>query len=578
MKRASKQKAAADKLTFRELFQLYRQVKIPWVMLLFVLGLSLLLKEASNWVVPYTTKIQMGLITEDGFLGAFLGFTMLYAFIEAVQGAINELTGQLVARNVRNTVWHKILHLPMKAFGGRDNQALVSRVTKDTEGIYAAIAAIVQIIAVVYGIWAAFRRMYAVYKGLALIMLTGIPMTLLSAWIVGKMQYKVITIQNTAISRMTNFFGERLPNLLKIKTARMEDEEEQRGIEENDRRFRAEVRAESISIFMGPIGTMAQYINEIILLVMASAMVRSGSMQQHQLVNLYNYFLLFMGNAFMLSAIWQSFKLSHGSGAVIAKLASTPDEDIESGTPVETVGTIKGEGICFSYDGERRVLDDIDFEIPEGKITAVVGENGCGKSTLIQLIERFHTESAGRLTVDGKALDDIRLRDWRESVGYLFQGNQIIHGTIRENIAYGVHRDFTEEELYEAAKRARAYDFIMAKDEGFETQISRFDSKVSGGEMQRIAIARMILKQPKLLIMDEATSGIDVVSESEVMEALMNMMRGRTVIMVTHDFNLIRKADNLIVLQGGKVEACGDYESVYAKSPLLRAFEEKSGA
>ena len=566
-----------DKISFKELFRLYRQVRIPWVMLILMVGFSILMREASTWIVPYTSKIQMGLITDHGFLGGFVGFTLLYELLVIVQETINELTAQMFGRNVRNTVWRKILHLPMREFGGIDNQSLVSRVTKDSEGMYAAIAAVVSIISVAYGIWAAFRQMYAVYKTLALIMLSGIPMTLLSAWITGKMQYKVIHIQNAAISRMTNFFAERLPNLLKIKTTRMEDEEYRRGVEENDKRFRMEIKQESIFIFIGPIGTMAQYINEIILLVVASAMVRSGGMKQYQLVSLYNYFLLFMSNAFMLSAIWQNLKMSHGSGAVIGKLASTAEEDLVSGTAVSEIGTIRGNEIRFAYNEDRQILDGVSFTIPQGKITAIVGENGCGKSTLVKLLERFNVESSGTVEVDGKDLSTLNLHDWRESVGYLFQGNQIIRGTIRENIAYGVHRAFTEEELIDAAKQAKAYDFIMGKDDGFDTVISRFDNKVSGGEMQRIAIARMILKRPKLLIMDEATSGIDVVSEKEVMEALMNMMRNRTVIMVTHDFHLIQKADNLIVLKDGRVEAGGTYREVYETSSLLREFEAKSG-
>ena len=576
MRKEKAKTAENEKISFKQLFRLYRQVKIPWLMLVLVVGMGVLLKEATLWLVPYTSKIQMGLITEGGFLGAFIAFSLIVAFVEAAQGAINELTAQIFKRNVRNTVWRKILHLPISEFGDIDNQSLVSRVTKDSEGMYAALASIVQLISVVYGIWSAFRQMYAVYKVLALIMLSGIPMTLLSAWITGKMQYKVIHIQNSAICRMTNFFAERLPNLIKIKTAGMEDEEYKRGVEENDKRFRAEIKQESIFVFIAPIGTLAQYINEIILLVVASALVRSGGMKQYQLVNLYNYFILFMGNAFMLSAIWQNVKLSHGSGAVIGKLVSAKDEDITSGAPVTSIGTIEGSDIRFGYDESRTILDGVSFKIPEGRITAIVGENGCGKSTLVKLIERFNIETEGRLTADGRDVKELNLHDWRENVGYLFQGNQIIRGTIRENIAYGIHRDFSEEELIEAARQAKALDFIETKEEGFDTVISRFDAKVSGGEMQRIAIARMILKQPKLLIMDEATSGIDVVSESEVMEALMNMMKGRTVVMVSHDINLIKKADNLIVLNEGWVEACGEYRDVYERSPLLREFEAKS--
>ena len=568
-----------EKLSWRELLSLYRKVKLPWVMLIIVGALSLLAKHVMVLLVPYTSKIMTGAITKHGFLVGFVTMTLLNVVFEAVQGGVNELTGQMTARNVRHTVWRKILHLPMSYYGSEDTQGLVSRVTQDTNGTYAAVAAAIQLISVLYGTWAAFEKMYITYKSLALIMLAGIPITLFSAWITGKMQYKINYITNTAISKMTNFFAERLPNVLRIKTARMEDEEYRKGVQANQDRYKAEIRQERIFIFMAPIGSMAQYINEIVLLLVASALVRAGTMKMFQLVNLYNYFNLFMSNAFMISAVWQGFKMSHGASTTIARLADAKDEDLDSGESVgKEIGAITAENVTFSYNGERNVLDGVNFTIPAGEITAIVGENGCGKSTLIKLLERFNEQQAGTIRLGERSLSDVNLKDWRESVGYLFQGNQIVQGTIRDNIAYGVHREFTEEELIDAAKKAKAYDFIQGKENGFDTQISRFDNKCSGGEMQRIAIARILLKRPELLIMDEATSGIDVVSEQEVMEALMNLMAGRTVIMVSHDMNMIRKADNVVVLKDGKVEASGPYREVLAVSPLLQQFAEKGGA
>lgn len=576
MSRKPRQKKQQEGATWGQMLRMYRQVKIPWVMLILVLLMSLAIKETESMLVPYTSKIMGGAITEAGFLGSFICMTLLVAVTEAVQGGINELAGQMTARNVRHTLWGKLLRLPMSFYDKRDSQTLVSRVTQDTTGAYATLAVIVQLISLVYGMYTNFMKMYATYKSLALIMLTGIPVTLLSAWITGKLQYRVNEIGNTSLSAITNFFAERLPNVLRIKTASMEDEEYQKGVAANEARYRAQVKAERRFIFISPIGSFAQYVNEIILLLVASAMVRAGTMQMYHLTNLYNYFMLFMANSYMLGAVWQMLKGAQGSCATIAMITDEPEEDVSAGAPLESAsGELRAEHVSFAYDQRQPVLRDVSFTIPQGKVTAIVGENGCGKSTFIKLLERFNEPGQGCIRLDGRPLNEIRLEDWRERVGYLFQGNQIIKGTIRENIAYGVHRDFTQEELEEAARQALAYDFIQAKEQGFDTEISRFDNKCSGGEMQRLAIARILLKQPDILIMDEATSGIDVVSEHEVMEALMNVMRGKTVVMVSHDMNLIRRADNVIVLREGQVEACGSFEEAAAASPLLQEFIEK---
>lgn len=562
--------------TWGQMLRMYRQIKIPWVMLILVALMSIAIKETESMLVPYTSKIMNGAITEAGFLGSFICMTLLVAVTEAVQGGIGELTAQMTARNVRHTLWGKLLRLPASFYDKRDSQTLVSRVTQDTTGAYATLAVIVQLISLIYGMYTNFMKMYATYKSLALIMLTGIPVTLLSAWITGKLQYQVNEIGNTSLSAITNFFAERLPNVLRIKTASMEDEEYKKGVAANEARYRAEVKAERRFIFISPIGSFAQYVNEIILLLVASALVRAGTMKMFQLTNLYNYFMLFMANSYMLGAVWQMLKGAQGSCATIAMITDEPEEDISAGEPLESAaGELRAEHISFAYDQRQPVLRDVSFTIPQGKVTAIVGENGCGKSTFIKLLERFNEPGEGCISLDGRPLNEVRLEDWRERVGYLFQGNQIIKGTIRENIAYGVHREFTQEELEDAARQALAYDFIQAKEQGFDTEISRFDNKCSGGEMQRLAIARIILKQPDILIMDEATSGIDVVSEHEVMEALMNVMRGKTVVMVSHDMNLIRRADNVVVLREGQVEACGSFEEAAAVSPLLREFIEK---
>lgn len=556
--------------SWRTLFQFYRKVKLPWGWLLVVFLLSFAYKEIQAQMVPYLSAIQTGAIEEGGFLVGFIVLTILNGVTEAFQGGINELSGAITARNVRHTVWHKLIHLPMSVFNKEDPQRFVSRVTQDTAGAYAAVSCVIQFWSIIYGIYTAFIKMYRVYDELALIMLTGIPMTLLASYICGKLQYSMERITNSAYAAITNFFGERLPNLLHIKTCSMENEEYAKGIKASNEKYKADIRRENRFIFTSPIGTMATYINQIILLVVASVMVRNGTMKMGQMINLYNYFLLFMSNSFMITAVWQNLKLSHGACSTIAQLVEMKDEQLEGPACVDKESKdIIFEDVSFAYEEGHDILKDVSFVIPQGKVTAIVGENGSGKSTIIKLLERFNEPSSGTIRLGEADLKDVNLYQWRDAVGYLFQGNQIVKGSLRENICYGLNREYTEEELLEAAKLACAYDFIQAKEEGFDAEVSQFDSKLSGGELQRLAIARIILKQPQYLIMDEATSGIDVVSEAEVLEGLNNVMQGKTVIMVSHDMNLIKKADHIVVLNDGVIEASGDYDHVVKKSELF---------
>lgn len=568
-------KTEKSSISFKQMIKFYSKVKIPWVLVILTVVLSVVLKEAELMVVPYTSKIMTGAISENGFLISFMIVTIAAVAAEALQGGINEIAALAMTRNVRRSVWGKMLTLPISFFDKEDSQGLVSRVTEDTSGAYGAIAALVQVFSVGYGLYSSFSKMYITYKSLALIMLSIVPVVFLTSWIVGKMQYKVIYITNNAISKITNFFGERLPNVMYIKSTSMEDEEYQKGIEANNERYKSLVKQEKISIFMAPISSFAQYLNQIILLLVATALVRSGTMKMFQLVNLYNYFLLFMSNAMMVTIVWQSIKRSQGSLSTIGRIMDAQDEELEKGMDIDQeIKDIRFEDVSFSYDGQTQILNNVSFTIPSCKITAIVGENGCGKSTILKLLERFNEVQSGTIRVGENKLVDLNVIKWRDSVGYLFQGNQMIKGSIADNIRYGVGREVSDEEIIAAAKQANAYDFIMKKEDGFDTQISNFDSKCSGGELQRIAIARIILKNPNYLIMDEATSGIDTICEQEVLQSIYQLMENKTVIMVTHDLNLIKKADHVIVLNNGSIEASGHYGQVLAESSLVQKFVE----
>ena len=237
-------------------------------------------------------------------------------------------------------------------------------------------------------------------------------------------------------------------------------------------------------------------------------------------------------------------------------------------------GSIRFEGVDFSYGGSgQKVLDGIDLEIPKGSTIAIVGASGAGKTTLVDLIPRFYDVCKGRITVDGKDIRDVRIKDLRALIGNVNQDPILFNDTIFNNIAFGVE-GATMEQVVEAAKIANAHDFIMEKEQGYGTNIGDRGCKLSGGQRQRISIARAVLKNPPILILDEATAALDTESERIVQEALDRLMASRTTIAIAHRLSTIRSADWIVVLHDGRIAERGRHEELLARGGYYKKLND----
>ena len=231
----------------------------------------------------------------------------------------------------------------------------------------------------------------------------------------------------------------------------------------------------------------------------------------------------------------------------------------------------RSDDISFRYE-EQEVLKHVSFTIPKGRVTAIVGPSGAGKTTLLSLLERLYTPDGGEIRFGSTPVERIHLDQWRGATGYIQQASPLLSGTIRDNIAYGLNRPATEDEVVKAARMANAYDFIMKLPDGFDTQVGAMGGKLSGGQRQRIAIARMIIKNPDYLLLDEATSALDAENETEVQAALTAMMAGRTAVVVAHNLRTVVNADQIIVMNQGRVQAVGTHKSLYGSSELYTKY------
>ncbi|WP_298981078.1 ABC transporter ATP-binding protein [Caldilinea sp.] len=492
----------------------------------------------------------------------------LFAFAQAY---LSEKAGQNIAFDFRNELFAKIQRLSFSYHDRNRTGQLMIRATDDVEkvrlfigqGLLMAMQAIVLLTG-------ALIMLLLTNFQLTLVVLPILPIALVMFMLFGAITQPLFSKVQQKLSTLNTILQENLAGIKVVKAFATEAQEQKRFTAAADDLMRQQIHVSRIFSFLFPVIFLIANLGQAAVLYFGGAQIIAGTLTigEWQKFSLYLVFVFFpLGQlGFIISQMSQAA----ASANRIFEILDAPNEvtDKPGAIPLPPIqGEVVFDHVSFRYFGSSElVLDDVSFRAEPGQTVAILGATGSGKSSIINLIPRFYDVTAGRVLIDGYDVRDVTIESLRRQIGIVLQETNLFTGTIRDNIAFG-RPDASDEEVIAAAKAAAAHEFIMSFPEGYNTPVGERGTTLSGGQKQRIAIARALLLNPRILILDDSTSAVDVQTELQIQQALDRLMKGRTSFVIAQRISTVLNADKILVLEKGRIVAEGTHAELIENSP-----------
>jgi len=504
-------------------------------------------------------------------LGGLYAASALFSFIQGfiMSGISNDVTYVL-----RKDISKKINRMPMNYFESRTHGEILSRVTNDIDTLGQSLnQSITQLITSVTTIVGVFIMMIRISVSMTLCALLILPVSMIIITRVMKYSQKFFAGQQEYLGDVNGQVEEVFSGHNIVKVFNKEDSVVKVFEKTNAKLYESAWKSQFFSGIMMPVMQFIGNIGYVMVALLGGFLTIKGSIEVGQIQSFFQYIRNFTQPIQQIAQVTNMLQSTVAASERVFEFLEEDEEDLEAANPVSikhVEGNVSFEHVRFGYDADNIVIKDFSAEVKQGQKIAIVGPTGAGKSTMIKLLMRFYDVNSGSIKVDGHDLRDFNRNELREAFGMVLQDTWLFNGTIMENIRYG-RLDATDAEVVAASKAAHAHHFIATQSEGYNMVLDEETSNISQGQKQLLTIARAILADPEILILDEATSSVDTRTEIRIQRAMDNLMKGRTSFVIAHRLSTIRDADLILVMQDGDIVEQGTHDELIA----AKSFYEK---